>query len=236
MAQTTPKSFFWRGFRDAIPFVFVAAPFGMLFGVLATEAGLEIYETMIFTAVVFAGTAQFAALQLMLENAPTLIVIGTALVVNMRVAMYSASLTPYLGQAPLGWRAVIAYFTVDQSYALSVAKFETEPALTLPQRVAYFFGTNGPIAPVWYGATLLGAVLGARIPEAWALDFALPLAFIAMLGPLLRTPAHIAAALVSVAVTLGMAWVPYNLSLMLGALAGMLTGARVELWQRRIHD
>jgi predicted branched-subunit amino acid permease len=236
MAQTTPKSFFWRGFRDAVPFVFVAGPFGVLFGVLATEAGLKVYETMTFTAVVFAGTAQFAALQLMLEDAPTLIVILTALVVNMRVAMYSASLTPYLGQASLGVRSIMAYLTVDQSYALSVVKFEENPKLTLSQRVAYFFGTNGPIAPVWYAATLLGAVMGARIPEAWALDFALPLAFIAMLGPLLRTPAHIAAALISVTVTLGLAWVPYNLSLMIGAVAGMITGAQVELRMRPADD
>lgn len=232
MEQTTSKSYFWRGFRDAIPFVFVAGPFGVLFGVLATEAGLRIYETMTFTTIVFAGTAQFAALQLMMEDAPTLIVILTALVVNMRVAMYSASLTPYLGQASLGARAAMAYLTVDQSYALSIVKFEQEK-LTLNQRIAYFLGTNGPIAPIWYGSTLLGAIMGARIPEAWALDFALPLAFIAMLGPLLRTPAHIGAAIVSVTMTLAMAWVPYNLSLMIGALCGMIAGARIEVWQRR---
>lgn len=235
MAQTTLKSHFWRGFRDAIPFVFVAGPFGILFGVLATEAGLKLYETMTFTTAVFAGTAQFAALQLMQEGAPTVIVIITALVVNLRVAMYSASLTPYLGQASMGWRVPIAYFTVDQSYALSITKFESSPDLTLSERIAYFFGTNGPIAPLWYVATLFGAVMGSRIPDAWALDFALPLAFLAMLGPLLRTPAHIAAALASIVVTLVMAWIPYNLSLLIGALAGMITGAQVELRMSRAN-
>ena len=122
----------------------------MLFGVLAVEAGLDLVETMTFTMTVFAGAAQFTALQLMQENTPTLIVLASALAVNLRVAMYSASLTPYLGAAPLWQRAVAAYFTVDQSYALSIVQFETDAAMTVPQRMAYFAGTNGLIAPLWY--------------------------------------------------------------------------------------
>lgn len=233
MRGTTVKSCFWRGCRDSLPFIFVAGPFGVLFGVLATEAGLHVYETMTFSAAVFAGSAQFAALQLLQEDAPTLIVIASALAVNLRVAMYSASLTPYLGHAGFWTRAFAAYLIVDQSYALSIVKFEEEPELTKAQRLAYFLGTNGPIAPLWYAATLFGALMGARIPESWALDFALPLAFLAMIGPMMRTPAHVAAAFVSIAVALATAWVPFNLSLLIGGTCGMIAGAQFELWRER---
>ena len=233
MTRTTANSYFWKGFADGAPFILVAGPFGMLFGVLATEAGLDLVQTMTFSVSVFAGAAQFTALQLMHENAPTLIVLISALAVNLRVAMYSASLTPYLGNAPLWQRAVAAYFTVDQSYALSIIQFETEPAMTTPQRMAYFFGTNGVVAPAWISATLFGAIMGSRIPESWALDFALPIAFLAMIAPMLRTTAHLVAALVAISVALAAAGLPYNLGLIVGGIAGMMAGAQAELMLAR---
>ncbi|MEO9777677.1 MAG: AzlC family ABC transporter permease [Sedimentitalea sp.] len=233
MPSTTAKSYFWKGIRDSSPFIFVAGPFGLLFGVLATEAGLKLFETMTFTMTVFAGAAQFAALQLMQENAPTLIVLASALAVNLRVAMYSASLTPYLGAAPLWQRALVAYFTVDQSYALSVVQFETDKSMSLPERLAYFAGTCALIAPFWYGATLVGAVMGSRIPESWALDFALPIAFLAMIAPMLRTTAHIVAAVVSIVTAIAAAGLPYNSGLLIAGLAAMMAGARTEVWLQR---
>ena len=229
MAGTTAKSYFLQGLRDSFPFIFVASPFGLLFGVIGTEAGLRIYETVTFSLTVFAGAAQFTALQLMREEAPTLIVLASALAVNLRVAMYSASLTPYLGAAPLWQRAIAAYLTVDQSYALAIVKYETEPKLTVGERLAYFFGTNGLIGPLWVGSTFLGALVGESIPQSWALDFALPITFLAMIGPMLRTPAHVLAALVSIVVALLCVGVPYNLGLLIAGVAGMMAGAQAEL-------
>lgn len=233
MPFTTPKSAFWKGFRDGAPFLLVSGPFGFLFGVLATEAGLQILEAASFSLSIYAGSAQFTALQLMREQAPTLIVLISALAVNLRVAMYSASLTPYLGSAPLWQRAVASFFIVDQSYALSTVQFETNPDMPLAQRMAYFFGTNGLVAPGWVIATLAGALVGARVPETWALDFVLPIAFLAMIGPMLRTSAHMVAAFVAIVVALICAGLPYNLGLLVAGLAGMAAGARTELMLAR---
>lgn len=233
MNRSTANSAFFQGARDSLPFVLVAGPFGLLFGVLAAEAGLKLYEIMTFTMTVFAGSAQFTALQLMREEAPTVIILISALAVNLRVAMYSASLTPYLGGAPLWQRAFAAYFTVDQSYALSIARYEEEPDMSVPRRMAYFFGTNAVIAPLWYTATLVGAVMGAQIPDSWALDFAMPIAFLAMIAPMLRTPAHIIAAAFSVVFAILAAGIPYNLGLLVAGAAGMIAGAQAELFFER---
>lgn len=230
MTSTTTKSAFWQGVRVGAPFTLVVAPFAMIFGVLATEAGMSVFETLIFSVAVIAGAAQLTALQLMTENAPTVIVLASALAVNLRMAMYSASLTPYLGPAPLWQRVFIAYFLVDQSYACSIAEFEDKPSLTVPQRVAYFFGTVAPVCPMWYVFTLVGAVVGNQIPEAWALDFAVPIAFLALIVPMMRTLAHVVAALVAIAVAIIANGLPFNLSLIAAGLAGMMAGARVELW------
>ena len=197
MAITTTKSAFRKGLADAAPFVLVIIPFASLFGILATEAGLNVFETLAFSVVVIAGAAQFTALQLMQEHAPTAIVLASALAVNLRMAMYSASLTPYIGSAPLWQRALAAYLTVDQSYVCAMAQYEKQPDMTIPQRMAYFFGCVTPIVPLWYLFTLVGAMVGAQIPESWALDFALPITFLAMIAPMFRTPAHVVAALVA---------------------------------------
>ena len=244
MPSTTPKkrtraSAYWKGVADGAPFLLVVAPFAMLFGVLATEAGLNVLETLLFSAVVFAGAAQFTALQLMQENAPTVIVLASALAVNLRVAMYSASLTPWIGAAPLWQRAIAAYFTVDQSYACSVVQFENEPQMTVPQRMAYFSGVLSPIVPMWYISTVLGALVGTQVPESWALDFALPIAFLALGAPMLRTFAHVVAAVTAIVVSLLTAGVPYSLGLMIAGTAGMMAGAQAELMleRRRVsHD
>lgn len=233
MASSSIKSAYWKGFRDGAPFIVIIIPFSTLFGVLATEAGLSIFETLTFSVVVIAGAAQFTALQLMNENAPTIVVLASALAVNLRMAMYSASLTPFLGAAPMWQRAILAYFTVDQSYALSVTEYENKPMMTISERVAYFMGTVSPICPNWYLFTLIGALVGKSIPTELALDFAVPIAFLAMVGPMLRTGAHVAAALASVLLALAFAWMPYNLGLMVAGLGGMMAGAQVELWSER---
>ncbi len=228
MAADSVKSSYWRGVRAGVPFLFVVGPFGMLFGVLGTEAGLAIHETLAFSVVVIAGAAQFTALQLLSENAPTIVVIASALAVNMRMAMYSASITPHLGALPLWKRGIVAYFLVDQTYAASLLDYEERPKQSLSEKFAFFMGVMTPICPPWYVVTLLGAWLGESIPPSLGLDFALPIAFIAMIGPLLRTPAHRVAALVAVVLALGFAWVPYNLGLIIAGLGGMIAGAQTE--------
>ncbi|MDU8913473.1 AzlC family ABC transporter permease [Aestuariicoccus sp. MJ-SS9] len=225
-------SSYWRGVRDGLPFLIVVIPFAMLFGVLATEAGLNMLETLSFSVVVIAGAAQFTALQLMTENAPTWVVLASALAVNMRMAMYSASLTPHLGAAPLWQRAIAAYFLVDQTYAGSLLEYEKRPDMTLPEKLGYFFGIVTPICFPWYVATFVGAWLGAAIPTEMGLDFALPIAFLAMIGPLLRTPAHMAAAFTGASVALLAAGLPWNTGLIAGGIAGMIAGAETE---RRIE-
>ena len=183
---------------------------------------------MVFSIVVIAGAAQFTALQLLGDGVPVAIVILSALAVNLRMAMYSASMAPYLGPAPLWQRALLSYLLVDQTYALSLRAYESEPRWSVADRVAYFAGAALPVFPTWAGATWAGAVLGARVPEWLPLDFALPLAFLALVGPMLKSRAHVAAAFVSVAGALAFAWLPWNLGLIVAAILAMAAGAEVE--------
>ncbi len=227
------RRYFLQGVRDSLPFLLVVVPFGMVFGVVATEAGLTVAQTMGFSIGVFAGASQLAALQLMTENAPTLIIMATALAVNLRLAMYSASLAPYLGKAPVLHRAFVAYLLVDQSYALAHAKYEAAPKLSLPGRMGFYLGSVALIVPMWCVASYLGAVLGNRIPPGLPVDFAVPITFLAVIAPMLRTLAHVAAAFTSVLGVLVLAFLPFNLGLLAAALLAMVVGAQVEVWLAR---
>jgi 4-azaleucine resistance transporter AzlC len=224
---------FWAGFRDSLPFLIVVVPFAMLFGVVAAEAGWRLLETMAMSFLVIAGASQFTALQLLNEHAPTLVVLATSLAVNLRMAMYSASLAPHVGAAPLWKRALVAYGLTDQTYGVAIQRYTLEPERPIGWKLMYFLGVAVPVCAPWYAGTWAGAALGAAIPEGLPLDFAVPITFIAIFGPALRNLPHLAAAVVSVVLALALAWMPYNLWLLIAALSAMLAGATVELWLER---
>ncbi len=233
MARSTRAAAFRRGVGDGAPFLLVVAPFGMVFGVIGVEAGLNLAEVMGFSIFVIAGASQLAAVQLMAEGAPLAVVLATALAINLRMAMYSAALAPHLGSLPMGRRGVMAYFLVDQSFAASVLEFERRPEMSVEDKAAYFFGVIAPVCLPWYVATLAGALLGTGLPPGWGLDFAVPITFLAVIAPMLRTTAHVVAAAVSVVGALALSVLPWNLGLLAAALAAMAAGAAVEIAAER---
>lgn len=219
---------FWWGVRDGAPFVLVIVPFGMLFGVIASEAGLTLIEALGFSIAVIAGAAQFTAVSLLSEQAPTLVILAASLAVNLRMAMYSASLVPHLGRAPLWQRGAVAYFLVDQTYACAIARYEENADWSLSAKLAYFFGCMILVCPLWYVCTVIGALAGNAVPPAMALDFALPICFLALVAPMLRTRAHVAAAVTAVVLALLLRKMPSGVGLLLAGMAGMAVGAETE--------
>ena len=228
MSTSPVRSAFLTGMRHGAPFLVVVFPFGMLFGVVATEAGLDVLETMVMSALVIAGASQFATLELLGDGAPAFIAVLTGLAVNMRMAMYSASVTPHLGKAPFGVRALMAYCLVDQVYAVAIQRFTDRPGMTLAEKTAFYFGVVAPVCPFWYVATWLGVAVGAAIPASYSLDFAVPITFVAVVAPMLRGLPNLLAAGTAIICALALAGLPYNAGLILSALAGMTVGVIAE--------
>ena len=218
---------FLAGARAGAPFVLVVAPFGLLFGTVGTDAGLSQLAVMAFSVLIIAGASQFAALQLLIDQAPVAVAVLTGLAVNLRMAMYSASLMPYFGGIALRWRALAAYLMVDQVYALSIGHFVGR-TLAPAERLAYYVGTAAPIVPVWYLGTWIGIEAGDRIPEDVALDFAVPITFIAMVAPMLLTTPAVIAAIAAVSISLLCHPLPFDLGVIVGGLAGTIAGALAD--------
>src|SRR6056297_2201078 len=111
------RSAFRQGVRDVTPLLLGIIPFGFIAGIATVNAGLGLPEAVGLSAIVFAGGAQLAALHLIVRDAPLAIVVVTAVVINLRMLMYSASLAPYVHEISRRTKAAVAYLLTDQAYA-----------------------------------------------------------------------------------------------------------------------
>jgi 4-azaleucine resistance transporter AzlC len=217
---------FWAGVRAEIPLMISGIPFGLIYGALALDAGLSPAAAQMMSSLVFAGSAQFIASQLVHESATGFVIVLTIAVVNLRHMLYSASLAPYVASLPTRWKVLLSYLLTDEAYAPTVLHYEKE-GIT-PQAHWFWLGAGLALWVDWQISTAVGIFLGAAIPESWSLEFALPLTFIAMLVPALKDRPAIAAALSAGAVALFAFSLPYNLGLILAALVGILVGTLLE--------
>jgi len=221
----TMKSF-WAGGRAVSPLLVGVFPFGLIYGAVALGAGLSPAAAQMMSSIVFAGSAQFVAAQLVHESAPGLIIVLTIAIVNLRHVLYSASVAPYIEHLPTRWKTLLAYFLTDEAYATTIIHYEEEEFT--PTSHWFFLGAGLALWTTWQVSSGLGIFLGAAIPASWPLDFALPLTFIAMVVPVLKDKPVVAAALSAGIVALLAFNLPYKLGLILAALVGIFIGTYLE--------
>jgi 4-azaleucine resistance transporter AzlC len=202
------------------------APFGVICGVAMVASGIPPLAAMLMSLIVFAGASMVASAQLLASGTPALLVVLTTLFINLRFMMYSASLRPHFARLPLRWRLGLAYLVADNAYAMAIARFADHP--DDPSKKEFYLGAAVPIWVAWQLAVLAGVVIGAGVPASWRLDFAAPLAFIAMSVPLLRDRAMVAAALGAGVTVIAANALPLRLSVIAAAAVGMTVGLLVE--------
>lgn len=216
---------FRRGVRDVSPLLLGVAPFGLVAGIAAVNAGLDLSQALGMSVVVFAGASQLAALDLIGNDAPLSVVVVTATVINLRMLMYSASIAPYLRDLSAKWKGGLAYLLTDQAYALSVANYRSERSF---DRKAYYLGVALTLWVVWQLTTATGVFLGTGVPDAWGLEFAVPLVFLALLVPAMEDGPTTIAAVASGGVAVVGAGLPLNVGLLVAATVGILVGLVAE--------
>ncbi len=226
-SASSPSSEFWLGVRDELPLLLGVAPFGMIYGVLAMAASLPLGISQAMSSIVFAGSAQFITVQLLGSGVPLLIIFLTGVVVNLRHALYSASVAPYLQHLSPAWRAGLAYLLTDEAYAVAINHYsdETRPG---KHKHWYFLGAGITLWTCWQLSSALGIFVGQVVPADLPLEFTLPLIFIALVVPNLRDRAAAAAAIVAGLVSVLAFGLPYKLGLLLAAAVGMGVGLWLE--------
>jgi 4-azaleucine resistance transporter AzlC len=214
-----------RGIRDITPIVLGVAPFGVVAGIAAVNAGLDLPQAVGMSVIVFAGASQLAALELLGADAPLAVVVVTAVVINLRILMYSASIAPYFRDFAARWKAMSAYVLTDQAYAVAIANYRRDDSI---DHRAYYLGAAVTLWIAWQIATVAGVVLGTGVPEAWGLDFAVPLVFLALLVPAMEDRTTSLAAVVSGTVAVIASDLPLNLGLLVGSTIGIVAGLSTE--------
>jgi 4-azaleucine resistance transporter AzlC len=194
-------------------------PFGLAYAVLARGAGLSLVETQALSLLVFAGSAQVSAVGLFARGAGGAGIVFTTLLLNVRHVLYGLSLGRDVPMTRRE-RLTAAFFLTDEAYGVSVAR----GARTFP----FVLGAELSLYVTWNLATLAGALLGGVIPdpEKLGVDFVFPLAFLALLVPLLRRRLDVLVALAAG----GLAWLlsrslPGGLPILIAGVVGSLLGA-----------
>jgi 4-azaleucine resistance transporter AzlC len=213
---------FFAGFRAQLPILLGVVPFGMIYGALAVSSGLSPAAAQAMSAIVFGGSSQFVAAGLFAAATPWPVIVLTTFVINLRHALYSASVAPYLAHLPAGWKGLLAYLLTDEAYAVGIQRLQ-EPG-ERGERHWALLGGELALWLLWQLSTAVGVFLGAQVPPGWGLDFALALTFIAILVPALADRPTILAALVAGAVAVLGAGLPYKLGLIAAACAGIIAG------------
>jgi predicted branched-subunit amino acid permease len=210
------------GVRDISPLIPAGVSFGLIAGAAVTQAGLGLAESLGLSAGVYGAAAQLAATTLWAEGAPLLVIVGTALVINARFFIYSASIAHVLPTDSWWEAAILGYLVRDGAYAATMTRAVPNDEIDVKP---YFVGAAVTDWSVWLLFTSLGALGAAFVPETWSLDFIVPLVFVALLAGALRTRTDVETALVAACASVVLVpLLPLQTGLLVAILAGMAWG------------
>jgi predicted branched-subunit amino acid permease len=217
----------WReGLKTGTPTLFGIGAWGLVVGVAMVKSGLTVWQALGMTLIVFAGSAQLAALPLMAAAAPIWVIFATAVVVNLRFVIFSALLAPHFAKLPLRARFFLGYTAGDITVALFLQKFPSQEAA--PGKVSYLKGLLYPNWMAWQVGSIAGVFLGSTVPAEWGLGFAGTLAILCITVPMVATRPALVGVLVAGAVAVLAAGLPYKLGLLAAVLVGMVCAMTVE--------
>lgn len=216
---------FTLGIRDELPILVGVFPFGMIYSILAHQAGLSSLETQAMSLILFAGSSQLMLVQLAGLKAPIPVMIATGLIINLRHILYSASLAPFTKSLSVTWKVILSYLLTDEAYAVTISHFTKTKK---PSKHWYFLGAGLALWCSWQFSTWCGLLLGTQIPSSWSLDFSLALTFIALLIPMISDRPSVIATITASIIALLTVSFPNRLGLIIATLAGIIAGVLSE--------
>jgi predicted branched-subunit amino acid permease len=219
---------FRNGMRASASVAPGIAAWGLMTGVAMVKSGMSVVEAVAMTLLVYAGSAQLAAIPLLVAGAPFWVIWATGFCVNLRFVVFSLHLRNYLMHLPRWRRLVNGFLTADLSYALFTSRYP-EPARDAAGQLAqesYLAGNYFLTWTAWNGASLLGIALGNMIPSAWGLGFAGVLCLVGVLCSLANTRLRVLAAVLAGSAAV----IAYALPLKLNVVAAIAVAVLACFW------
>ena len=211
-----------------IPVQLGVVPFGLVFGVLGIASGLTVLQTILMSSIIFGGASQVVFAQLWSIGASPIVTGGSVAIINSRHIIYSANISKYISVLSLRWRLALGYLLTDEAFAISFQEFENR------NRFAHYHLLGGGLTlwVFWQISTVTGVFLGANIPPYLNLEFAIPLTFVAIILPKLKSTAQISTAVTASVIAIFGQEIPYGLWIIVASISGMFIGGLIN--QRKL--
>jgi predicted branched-subunit amino acid permease len=222
------RAAFMEGVRETLIIVPSYLPFALVCGVAAVNAGLSLPAALALPGLVYGGSSQAVLTQFLQSASALWVAVLSGLVVNLRMAVYSAAMAPRLRHLSTPRRMLAAAFLVDNAFAFMQQRRQEKPQETENQLLAYYAGLTCVLWPAWIAFCVIGSLAGSVIPASWQLDFAIPLAFVATLATTVRSMPLLAAAVAGGVASVVLFALPLKLGLIAACLLGLLAGLIVE--------
>jgi len=226
------KETFRQGQRAILPSLPGAFAWGMISGVAMVKGGLTVPWAIMMSLLVYAGSAQLAALPLIVAGAPLWVIVTTGLITNLRFVIYSAALRPYFADEPWRKRAALGFFMTDFTFTRFMRSAQ-DGSLPERNRDAWFAGVCANNWVTWQLSAMTGIIGASYVPTDWGLEFTGTLALVALVGPSLNARPAVVGAIVAAVVALLAFPLPFKLGLFCGALAGIAAATLADYWQQR---
>lgn len=212
-----------EGVRDVTPMVIGVVPFGLAIGAAVGSSSLTTLQGIVSGPAILAGAAQLTTVEMIDGGAAAIVVVLSALMINARLLLYSASIAPWFRNEPLARRLLLAVPVIDQLHFTCVPRFERGD-LDRAGRIAYYTGAATWLMSAWVITQTLAIVAGTRLPESVGLGVAAPLALAGLLAKSLDgRPAAVAAVAAATCAVAG-ASLPFRSAILAAALAGLAAG------------
>jgi predicted branched-subunit amino acid permease len=221
--QTTTRSLLFEGARDMTPMVVGVVPFAIAIGAAVGASGLSRTEGLLSGPVILAGSAQLATVEMLDVGTAPFVIIFSAIMINARLLIYSASLAPSFAGHSLGSRLALAMPVVDQLHFVCVPRFDRGD-LDLRGRTSYYIGAAVWLAGAFVTAQAVMVVIGANAPEALGLEVAAPLALVGLLAKSTTGRPSIVAAAAGFFVAVVAVGLPMHTSMLVATLVGIVAG------------
>jgi predicted branched-subunit amino acid permease len=221
------RAAFHAGQRAIVPSLPGSAAWGLVSGVAMVKGGLAVPWAITMSLIVYAGSAQLAALPLIAAGAPLWVIVATGFITNLRFVIYSAALRPYFAAEPFRVRAALGFFMTDFTFTLFMRRAQ-EGTLPGEHRDAWVAGVCANNWLTWQTCAVTGIVAASYVPTEWGLEFTGTLALAALVGPaLVVRPALIGAVVGAVVALLGHG-LPFRLGLLCGAISGIVAATLAD--------
>ena len=221
LTEKSVASDFWDGVRLSMPVVVAAAPFALLFGAIAVDNGLSVFEATLMSALIFGGASQMVGIELFGQHVAPWLIVLSIFAVNFRHVLYSAGIGRRIAHWPVISQALGYFVLTDPQFAVAERKAEAGETVGF----AWYMGLGLPVYVLWVIESALGAVFGKLIPDTHALgiDFLLPIYFLGLVLGFRKRPLWLPVVIASAAAsivaykTVGSPW-----HVSIGAVAGVL--------------